>query len=300
MGDLMRLIPYRQLLNWTLTEYRERGSIFGVSKIVTRGDRKYPIFKGKIETVFGPAAGPNTQLAQNLIASYCAGASWFELKTVQKMDGRELAACVPKPCIASGDECYNCEWSTELEVGQAYEEYVKAWFVIHILAQELGLGDPNAVVFNMSVGYDLDGIKTPKMQKFLDEMIEAKDTDLFKDCVQASLDAVESGLLKNVTKKDILAIPSKISDSVTESTLHGCPPKEIEAIASYLLQEKHLNTYVKCNPTLLGYEFARTTLDSLGFDYIAFDDHHFLTDLQWEDAVPMFERLIKTVSLPWT
>lgn len=293
MSDLMRLIPYRQLLNWALTEYRERGSIFGVSKIVRRDDRKYPIFKGKIETVFGPAAGPNTQLAQNLIASYCAGASWFELKTVQKMDGRELAACVPKPCIASGDECYNCEWSTELEVGQAYEEYVKAWFVIHILAAELGLGDPNAIVFNMSVGYDLDGIKTPKMQKFLDEMIEAKDTALFKDCVQASLDAIESGLLKNVTKKDILAIPSKISDSVTESTLHGCPPKEIEAIASYLLKEKHLNTYVKCNPTLLGYEFARTTLDSLGFDYIAFDDHHFLTDLQWADAVPMFERLIK-------
>ena len=292
MSDLMRLIPYRQLLEWTLKEYREKGSVFGVSKIVKRSDRKYPIFKGQIETVFGPAAGPNTQLAQNLIASYCAGASWFELKTVQKMDGRELAACVPKPCIASGDECYNCEWSTELEVGQAYEEYVKAWFIIHILAVELGLGDPGAVVFNMSVGYDLDGIKTPKMQKFLDEMIQAKDTELFKDCVQASLDAVESGLLKNVTKEDILAIPSQISDSVTESTLHGCPPKEIEAIASYLLTEKHLNTYVKCNPTLLGYEFARTTLDSLGFDYIAFDDHHFLTDLQWEDAVPMFERLI--------
>lgn len=292
MGDLMRLIPYRQLLEWTLREYREKGSIFGVSKIVRRDDRKYPIFKGQIETVFGPAAGPNTQLAQNLIASYCAGSSWFELKTVQKMDGRELAACVPKPCIASGDECYNCEWSTELEVPQAYEEYVKAWFIIHILAKELDLGDPDAIVFNMSVGYDLDGIKTEKMQKYLDEMIDASSTDLFKDCVQASLDAVSDGLLKNVTKEDILAIPSQISDSVTESTLHGCPPKEIEAIASYLLTEKHLNTYVKCNPTLLGYEFARTTLDSLGFDYIAFDDHHFLTDLQWEDAVPMFERLI--------
>ena len=293
MGDIMRLIPYRQLLAWTMKEYREKGSIFGVSKIVKREDRAFPIFDGKIETVFGPAAGPNTQLAQNLIASYCAGASWFELKTVQKMDGRELAACVPKPCIAAADECYNCEWSTELEVGQAYEEYVKAWFVIHILAKELGLGCPDAIVFNMSVGYDLDGIKTPKMQKYLDEMIEAKDTDLFKDCVKASLEAVESGLLENVTKEDILAIPSQISNSVTESTLHGCPPKEIEAIATYLMTEKHLNTYVKCNPTLLGYEFARTALDSLGFDYIAFDDHHFLTDLQWVDAVPMFERLIE-------
>ncbi len=293
MSDLMRLIPYRQLLNWTVTEYRQEKSIFGVSKIVKRSGEKYPIFNGYIETVFGPAAGPNTQLAQNLIASYVAGASWFELKTVQKMDGKELAACVPKPCINASDECYNCEWSTELEVPQAYEEYVKAWFVIHILAKELELGDPDAIVFNMSVGYDLDGIKTPKMQKFLDEMIEAKDNPVFQECVKESLNAVEEGLLERVTKEDILAIPSKISDSVTESTLHGCPPQEIEAIASYLLTEKHLNTYIKCNPTLLGYEFARTTLDALGFDYIAFDDHHFTTDLQWADAVPMFERLIK-------
>ena len=29
---------------------------------------------------------------------------------------------------AAEDECYNCEWSTELYVPQAYEEYVKAWF----------------------------------------------------------------------------------------------------------------------------------------------------------------------------
>ena len=292
MSDIMRLIPYRQLLDWSVREYEKSGSIFGVSKILKRNDRHYPIFDGKIKTVFGPAAGPNTQLAQNLVASYLAGSSWFELKTVQKMDGRELAACVPKPCIVAEDECYNCEWSTELEVGQAYEEYVKAWVLIHILATELGLGCPNAVVFNMSVGYDLDGIKTEKIQAFLDNMIEAKDNPVFQDCITASLEAVEKGILKKVTKEDILAIPSRISNSVTESTLHGCPPQEIEAIASYLLTEKHLNTYVKCNPTLLGYEFARKTLDDLGFDYIAFDDHHFTTDLQWADAVPMFERLI--------
>ncbi len=292
MSDIMRLIPYRQLLDWSVREYEKSGSIFGVSKILKRNDKHYPIFGGKIKTVFGPAAGPNTQLAQNLVASYLAGSSWFELKTVQKMDGRELAACVPKPCIVAEDECYNCEWSTELEVPQAYEEYVKAWVLIHILAKELELGCPNAIVFNMSVGYDLDGIKTEKIQTFLDNMIEAKDNPVFQDCIAASIEAVEKGILKKVTKEDILAIPSKISNSVTESTLHGCPPQEIEAIASYLLTEKHLNTYVKCNPTLLGYEFARKTLDDLGFDYIVFDDHHFAEDLQWEDAVPMFERLI--------
>ena len=292
MSDLMRLIPFRKLLNWCVGEYEKSGSIFGISKMLTRNGKRYPIFDGAIETVFGPAAGPNTQLAQNLVAAYLAGSSWFELKTVQKMDGRELAACVPKPCITAHDECYNCEWSTELEVGQAYEEYVKAWVLIHILARELELGCPDDVVFNMSVGYDLDGIKTPKIQKFLDDMIEAKDNPVFQDCIKAATEAVRSGLLKKVTKEDLSKIPSRISNSVTESTLHGCPPKEIEAIASYLLKEKHLNTYVKCNPNLLGYEFARKTLDDLGYDYIAFDDHHFTTDLQWEDAVPMFERLI--------
>ena len=52
-----------------------------------------------------------------------------------------------------------------------------------------------------------------------------------------------------------------------------------------------MNTFIKCNPTLLGYDFARGRLDRLGFDYVAFDDHHFREDLQWADAVPMFGRL---------
>ena len=62
---------------------------------------------------FGPAAGPNSQLAQNIIAAYVAGARFFEVKTVQKMDGADLAACVPRPCILANDEGYNQEWSTE-------------------------------------------------------------------------------------------------------------------------------------------------------------------------------------------
>ena len=294
MSDLMRSIPYEQLLDWVLSEYRTKGSIFGVSKVVKNtGGKARPIFKEKIESPFGPAAGPNTQLAQNIIASYAAGSRFFELKTVQKMDGRELAACVPKPCITAGDECYNCEWSTELEVPQAYEEYVKAWFICKILAKEFGLGDPDGFVFNMSVGYDLDGIKQNKVDTYINDMKDASATGIFRECMEASVKAAEDGRLKLADRAYCEAISSRISESITESTLHGCPPDEIERIATYLITEKNLNTFIKCNPTLLGYEFARKTLDSLGFDYIAFDDHHFLEDLQWADAVPMFERLQK-------
>ena len=46
-------------------------------------------------------------------------------------------------------------------------------------------------------------------------------------------------------------------------------------------------------PHPAGLEFARKTLDGLGYDYIQFDDHHFNEDLQWEDAVPMFHRLMQ-------
>ena len=83
------------------------------------------------------------------------------------MDGAELSARVAKPCITAGDECYNCEWSTELYVSQAYAEYVKAWVVCKILAKELGLGNPDGFVFNMSVGYDLEGIKSEKVNTLM-------------------------------------------------------------------------------------------------------------------------------------
>ena len=194
------------------------------------------------------------------------------------MDGAELSACVAKPCITAGDECYNCEWSTELYVSQAYAEYVKAWVVCKILAKELGLGNPDGFVFNMSVGYDLEGIKSEKVNTFIDDMIEAKDTEVFKECINWALENVDS--FENVDADYIKSISSNISSSITESTLHGCPPDEIERIATYLITEKHLHTFIKCNPTLLGYEYARKRLDELGFDYVAFDDHHFVEDLQ--------------------
>ena len=50
------------------------------------------------------------------------------------------------------------------------------------------LGDPDAFVFNMSVGYDLEGIKSPKVDKYINDMIEAKDTEVFKECINWALE----------------------------------------------------------------------------------------------------------------
>ena len=289
MGDIMTPIPFGNLMNWILTE-KSNGKVFGISREFKADKNKYyEIFGRKLETPIGPAAGPHTQLAQNIIAAYYTGSRFFELKTVQKLDGRDLP--VSKPCIKADDECYNCEWSTELYVPQAFEEYVKAWIVLKVIAKEWDLGDMDGFQFNMSVGYDYEGIKLEKIDNFIEGLKEAKDSPIFKECKKWISENINR--FKRFKKEDIEKINSNICNSATLSTLHGCPPAEIEKIASYLITEKKLNTFVKCNPTLLGYEYARKTLDEMGYDYISFTDFHFKDDLQYSDAVPMLKRLQK-------
>ncbi len=287
MSEKMTPIPFRSLMNWVTTEYADSGRMFGVHKGYKAAGKSLPIFGERIETPFGPAAGPNSQLAQNIIAAYYAGARFFEVKTVQKMDGADLAACVPRPCILADDEGYNQEWSTELTVPQAMEEYIKAWCALKMISKVYGLGDPDGFVFNMSVGYDLEGIRGEKVNTYIEGMKDASATAIWGECLSVLKDLFPAYV------DYIDAISPHVSRSVTVSTLHGCPPDEIERIASYLITEKHLHTFVKCNPTILGYETARRTLDEMGYGYIVFDEHHFKEDLQWADAVPMFERLQK-------
>ncbi|MBE6931832.1 MAG: putative selenate reductase subunit YgfK [Ruminococcaceae bacterium] len=285
MSEKMYPIGFRPLMQWVIREYANTGEIFGIHSQYSAKGKTLPIFGERIETPIGPAAGPNSQLAQNIIAAYVAGARFFEVKTVQKMDGEELAACIPRPCILADDEGYNQEWSTELTVPQAMEEYIKAWCAMKILAKVYGFGDPDGFVINLSVGYDLEGIRGEKIDTYIEGMKDAAKTEIFPQCL-----AVLEELFPE-EKDFIRSISPKVSRSVTVSTLHGCPPQEIERIASYLIKEKGLHTFVKCNPTILGYETARSILDSMGYDYIVFDDHHFREDLQYADAVPMFHRL---------
>lgn len=292
MSDIMSSMSFGQIIEWIRTEREKHGSVFGVRNPYRADPAKaLTIFGRRLETPIGPAAGPNSQLAQNIIAAYYAGSRFFELKTVQIMDGAELAACVNKPCIKADDECYNCEWSTELYVPQAQEEYIKAWFALAFLAKEYGLGDMEGFQFNISVGYDLAGVRSPKIDGFIENMKNAAATETFKTCKEYLLAHVEE--FSHMTREDVERISPRICNSATISTLHGCPPQEIERIANHLLTEKKMHTFIKCNPTLLGYDFARKTLDEMGYDYIAFGRFHFEDDLQYADAVPMLERLMK-------
>ena len=288
MSDRMHPIPFEALLDWVLGELRAEGSVFGIKKFYRAPEGAGQPWMGRRpETAVGPAAGPHTQLAQNIVAGYLCGARVFELKTVQILDGEDLT--VSKPCILAEDEGYNCEWSTELTVPQARDEYVKAWFLLHVLAKELGLGRADGFAFNMSVGYDLAGIQSPKIDGFLEDMKNAARTEQFRECAEALRRRL--GDFTRFGPENLAAISPNICNSVTISTMHGCPPSETEGIALYLLEQKRLNLLLKCNPTLVGYDDARRILDALGFTYLRFERESFDHDLQYADAIPMLRRI---------
>src|SRR5687768_17424662 len=109
-------------------------------------------------------------MAQNLVLSYIAGGRILELKTVQVNDRLQI----PRPCIDMANIGYNVEWSQELLVEQSLREYVAGSMLIEILRRDptFGLqplrGLAGEVIYDLSVGYDLEGIRSQKVQRFLD------------------------------------------------------------------------------------------------------------------------------------
>lgn len=300
MGDHMRPIPFQELVKRIFEEYAAERSVFALpesSFFRKQTDKEVSLLGERCEMPLGPAAGPHTQLAQNIVASYLTGSRFIELKTVQ-----ETEPPVDKPCIDAEDEGFNTEWSSEYTVEKAYEEYVKAWVLLHLLEESFGLrsGSDRSFLFNMSVGYTLAGIQSPRMDNYINSLIDASCHPFFAACLEELSALVQDGTFLNGTgledRSAALAdlagrISPNICKSVTLSTMHGCPPAEIEKICSYMLTDKKLETYVKLNPTLLTYPVVRGILDKLGYDYVILSESSFDHDLQYTDALPMLQRL---------
>ena len=139
MSELFRPITVQQLARWLFRELDGHDSAFGIPRqYFFRPNPKAPYrtqaFGQALDTPFGPAAGPHSQMAQNIIAAWLCGARYIELKTVQTLDVLDVS----KPCIDMEDEGYNVEWSQELKVHESVEEYVRAWVLIHALHHKFG------------------------------------------------------------------------------------------------------------------------------------------------------------------
>ncbi|MFB3050225.1 MAG: putative selenate reductase subunit YgfK, partial [Acidimicrobiia bacterium] len=177
MGDRFHQISMEALTDWVFDELEQKDQLFGVPRsafFVPSLDDPFRIEKYGVEmdTPFGVAAGPHSQMAQNIIVSWLVGARFLELKTVQTLDELDIN----KPCIDCEDEGYNVEWSQELKVHESFDEYLRAWVLIYALHHKLGFPTPDpGMIFNMSVGYNLEGILEPNVQWYLDVMRDASD-----------------------------------------------------------------------------------------------------------------------------
>jgi putative selenate reductase len=283
MSGKFHPIPLKLLLQLIINEFERSRTIFGIPEELFFVPLQHihlqtEIFNQRLQTPIGVAAGPHTQMAQNIIAAWLMGARYIELKTIQTLDEIE----VPKPCIDMQDEGYNCEWSQELKTEESFNEYLNAWIIIHILNHKLWGKEPGTI-FNMSIGYNMKGIMNENVQRFLRNM---------KNCADELKIKIKEIQYIYPEIKD-LTIPSIISNNITLSTMHGCPANEIEEIAAYLLDNCNLHTFVKLNPTLLGPEILRDILNQkLKFKTIV-PDIAFGHDLNYQDAIHIIQSLHK-------
>ena len=121
--------PFASLLRRMLREHERERKIFDLP------ERKFwqppsgldfgVAFHGRpAANPLGPAAGPQDQMAQNIVLAWLAGSRILELKTVQVNDRLVL----PRPCIDATNVGYNVEWSQELRL-QSVQGAGMEWLV---------------------------------------------------------------------------------------------------------------------------------------------------------------------------
>lgn len=282
----LRPFPFAALVRRMFRELDERQSIFDlpIARAFTgeaTRDLSVAVHGRRAASPFGPAAGPQSQLAQNIVLAWLGGGRVIELKTVQVNDRIEVA----RPCIDVQTVGYNVEWSQELTLEQSLAEYVKAAFLIRLLAASGRLPIApgfDATLFDMSVGYDLAGITSPRVQAFLAGM---RDTS-------ALVEALRRDVPPEYRAWRDVDVPARLSDTLTLSTFHGCPPDEIERIVTHLLERHRLHCTVKLNPTLLGPADTRALLnDQLGYADVRVPEDAFAHDTTWPQMTAFVVRL---------
>jgi len=289
--------PFVELIDRMRLEFRTQQSMFDLpvrkwyfpSKLALSGGTSV-LFHGRTAgNAVGPASGPQSQMAQNLVLSWLAGSRIMELKTVQIKD--DLA--ISRPCIDATNVGYNVEWSQELKVHESLDQYVQGAMLIQMLreapdafGEPFGSVDPNGVagdvIYDMSIGYDLAGIQSSKVRSFMEGMIDASE----------SVERLRGQLPSRLGRLRDLAFATELSRGVTLSTFHGCPADEIEKICEYLLVDVGVDTIVKMNPPMLGKQRLEYLLhDVMGYTDIRVNQLAYTNGLQYNESVELTRRL---------
>ncbi len=290
MAELIPL-PFEHLVRRMFREFEKEQKIFDLPKqkfYRSNGgpDTSVEFCGMKAATPVGPAAGPQTQMAQNLVLSWLGGSRILELKTVQILDQLKIS----RPCIDMTNVGYNVEWSQELRLEQSLREYVAGHMLIEMLiaANVLEQNDPLAkteTIFDVSVGYDLKGIQSEPIQNWLNTIKDA--TSLVEELRQQ--------IPSEFSQYRDLPFKTKLAKSITLSTFHGCPAQEIESIVHFLLTEMDYHVIIKMNPPMMGKEKLEYLLyDRLGYHDLEVNPKVYQVNITFDDAVAVMRRLKST------
>ncbi len=285
MIDNLRPLSFSHLMRWILNEQKKSGSIFGVRDFYQANPFKTLNIHGeKMETPFGPAAGPHTQYAQSIIAAYAAGCRFFELRTVSPRRFEQ------DPEIEAGSEGYNVEGASNLTFEQSYNEYCKAWVALKVLAIEYGMGGMDGFIFNISAGYTYADFTSPQMREFFEKMKDARKSEIFGECLEFLRNNID--MFQNFTLEDIDDISPRISEAVSVCTPLDITLGELENIARYLMVDLKLNIGIKLNSACLGYEYCRNTLDSMGYFDVEISRESIEKCVRYYDVIPLINKLM--------
>ncbi len=282
MVDLVP-IPFGVLIARLFRELEQKRAVFDlpVRRFAQRNsahDLSVICHGQRAASPLGPAAGPHTQMAQNIALSWLAGGRVIELKTVQIKDDLRI----PRPCIDVQTVGFNVEWSQELTLAQSLEEYVKGAMLVEMLKASGLAPDFGDTIFDMSVGYNLAGVSSDKLRAFMAGLLDAGPL----------IEKLRAQIPEPWKHLRDLPYPTRISDTLTLSTFHGCPPEEIERIAAFLLEEIGLHVVIKLNPTLLGRDELYGMLhDRLGYTELIVPETAFDTDASWDAVAGFVDRL---------
>ncbi|MEE9211662.1 MAG: hypothetical protein V3U29_03315, partial [Phycisphaeraceae bacterium] len=289
--------PFVELIDRMRLEYSSQGSMFDLPtkkwylppQAPDAPDLSVRFHGRPAGNPVGPASGPQTQMAQNLVLAWLAGARIIELKTVQIDDRLDIG----RPCIDATNVGYNIEFSQELRVRESLDQYVQGAMLIHMLrhAPEM-FGHPfgdldlaasvGETIYDTSIGYDLKGIRSDTVRRFIEGLIDAR----------RSIARCRELIPPRLSKLRDLDYPTQLSRSITLSTFHGCPADEIERICEFLLTELDVDVIVKMNPPMLGKDRLEHLLhDCLGYHEIKVNPTAYTSGLQFDQSIEMCRRL---------
>ena len=212
----------------------------------TPGSTLSVVFHGRGRaTPVGPAAGPQRQLAQNIVLAWLGGLPDHRAEDDPgaRTSWRSRAPASTPPTWATTSSGRRSCGSRE-----SLREYVKGSMLMrHPARARPGLG-----VAAAAARHDLRHERRLRPGRHPHQAACATGFAAMKD---ASALVDRAARARSPTTRAATATstsPRGSLDRITLSTFHGCPPDEIERIIDHLLTELDVDVIVKLNPTLLG------------------------------------------------